>query len=234
MRDAESKGLEHMMCISIDWEAYPGMRDLVSGFDRVSLTAGVHPNARGGHDPGTDEIVRLARDSKVVGIGETGLDYFRSEGDLEWQRTRFRNHIHAARQVGKPLIVHSRDAKEDTLRVLREEDAGEIGGVIHCFTEDWDMAVRAMELNFYISFSGIVTFKNAQSIQEVARRIPEDRYLIETDSPYLAPVPCRGKTNYPFYVRYVAERVAELRGESVSKVAETSAENFYRLFGARS
>ncbi|MCI0653024.1 MAG: TatD family hydrolase [Methylococcaceae bacterium] len=232
--DAKSKGLQHMMCISIDLEAYPAMRELVGDFGDISVTAGVHPNARDGRNPSIEELVRLAKDPKVVGIGETGLDYFRSQGDLEWQRTRFRNHIRAAKKIGKPLVVHSRDAKEDTLKVLREEGAEEVGGVIHCFTEDWDMAVRAMELDFHISFSGIVTFKNAQSVREVAQKIPHDRYLIETDSPYLAPVPYRGKTNYPIYVRHVAEQIAELRGESFAQVAETSADNFYRLFGARS
>jgi TatD DNase family protein len=232
VRDAEAKGLEHMMCISIDLEAYPAMRDLVEGFGSISVTVGVHPNVREGRDPGMEEMIELARDAKVVGIGETGLDYFRSVGDLEWQRNRFRNHIRAARKIGKPLVVHSRDAKEDTLKILREEDAGEVGGVIHCFTEDWDMAARAMDLNFQISFSGIVTFKNAHSVREVAQKIPRDRFLIETDSPYLAPVPYRGKANYPIYVRHVAEQIAELRGESLAKVAENSAKNFYRLFAA--
>lgn len=229
--EAEKNGLEHMLCVSIDLEAYSGMRDLVNGFQNISVTVGVHPNVRDGHDPSTEEIVQLAQDSKIVGIGETGLDYFRSEGDLEWQRNRFKRHIQAAKEVGKPLIVHSRDAKEDTLKVLGEEDAGQVGGVIHCFTEDWDMAVRAMDLNFYISFSGIVTFKNAQSVKDVARKIPNDRYLIETDSPYLAPVPYRGKPNYPIYVRHVAEHIADLRGDSFSSIADTSTNNFYRLFG---
>ncbi len=232
--DASSNGLEHMMCICIDLEAYPAMRELAGKFGNISVTVGVHPNVREGRDPGAEEIIRFAQDSKVAAIGETGLDYFRSEGDLEWQRNRFRNHIRAARKIGKPLVVHSRDAKEDTLRVLREEDAGLVGGVIHCFTEDWDMAVRAMDLNFHISFSGIVTFKNAYSVKEVARKIPEDRYLIETDSPYLAPVPYRGKQNYPMYVRHVAAEIAELRGEPLTGVAETSAKNYYRLFGAGS
>lgn len=231
VEDAQSKGLDHMMCISIDFEAYPPMRDLVEKFRNISVTVGVHPNVREGCDPSSEEIARLAQDSKVAGIGETGLDYFRSDGDLEWQRKRFRNHIQAAKEIGKPLVVHSRAAKEDTLKVLKEENAGQVGGVIHCFTEDWDMAVRAMDMNFYISFSGIVTFKNAQSVREVAQKIPEDRYLIETDSPYLAPVPYRGKTNYPIYVHHVAQQIANLRGESFSRVAETSTDNYYRLFG---
>ena len=172
----------------------------------------------------------MARHPKVVAIGETGLDYFRSEGDLEWQRDRFRRHIAAARQSGKPLIVHSRDAREDTLAVLAEEGAGEVGGVMHCFTGDWDMARRAMDMNFYISFSGIVTFKSAQELQEIARKMPADRMLVETDSPYLAPVPHRGKPNQPAFVRHVAEFIAELRNESCETVAAVTTRNFRALF----
>jgi TatD DNase family protein len=229
--EAQKAGLEHMMCISIDLEAYPGMCELVAGFPSVSITVGVHPNVSDGQDPSEAEIVKLAANPHVVGVGETGLDYFRSEGNLDWQRDRFRNHIRAAKRVRKPLIVHTRDAKEDTLAILDEENAGEVGGVLHCFTEDWDMAVREMDLNFHISFSGIVTFKNAHTVKEVARKIPDDRYLIETDSPYLAPVPYRGKPNYPMYVRHVAEHVAELRGIGLAKVADISSRNFYALFG---
>ncbi len=231
IQETERSGLEHMMCISIDLEAYPGMCDLVAGFSNISITCGVHPNVTEGKDPSEAELAELAQDPRVVGIGETGLDYFRSEGDLEWQRERFRNHIRVAKRLKKPLVIHTRQAKEDTLSILAEENAGEVGGVLHCFTEDWDMAVRAMDMNFHISFSGIVTFKNAQSVKEVAQKIPEDRYLIETDSPYLAPVPFRGKPNYPTYVRYVAEHVAELRGQSMAKVSDASARNYYALFG---
>ena len=229
--EAQKSGLEHMMCISIDLEAYPGMCELVAGFPGISVTVGVHPNVTEGQDPSEEQIVELAGNSRVVGVGETGLDYFRSEGNLDWQRDRFRKHIRAAKRVGKPLIVHTRDAKEDTLAILDEENAGEVGGVLHCFTEDWDMAVRAMDMNFHISFSGIVTFKNAHSVKEVAKKIPDDRYLIETDSPYLAPVPYRGKPNYPMYVRHVAEHVAELRGVGFAKVADISSRNYYALFG---
>ncbi|MCK5308408.1 MAG: TatD family hydrolase, partial [Zetaproteobacteria bacterium] len=161
---------------------------------------------------------------------ETGLDYFRSEGDLDWQRDRFRRHIAAARQAGMPLIIHSRDAKEDTLKILDEEHAAEAGGVMHCFTGDWDMARRAMDLNFYISFSGIVTFKSAQELQEVALKMPADRMLVETDCPYLAPVPHRGKPNQPAFVRHVAEFIAELRGESCEHIAEITTRNFETLF----
>ena len=170
------------------------------------------------------------KDSKVIGIGETGLDYFRSEGDLGWQHQRFRHHIRAAKILDKPLIVHTREARDDTIRILQEEEAHEVGGVIHCFTEDWAMAEKALALNFYISFSGIVTFKNARQVQEVAQRIPEDRFLIETDSPYLAPVPFRGKPNYPLYVHYVAEFLAQLRNTNVEEIAEQSSRNFRTLF----
>ncbi|WP_306304451.1 TatD family hydrolase [Methylogaea oryzae] len=172
----------------------------------------------------------MTEDSRVVAVGETGLDYFRSEGELSWQQERFRRHIRVARSVGKPLIIHTREAREDTLRILEEEGAGEVGGVLHCFTEDWDTARRALDLNFNISFSGIVTFASAGQIQEAARKVPADRYLIETDSPYLAPTPHRGKPNYPAYVRRVAEFLAELRGVSTEDVARQSSENYRRLF----
>ena len=174
--------------------------------------------------------MEYAQHPKVIAIGETGLDYFRSEGDLSWQRDRFRRHIAAAKQAGKPLIIHSRDASEDTLRILAEESAADVGGVMHCFTGDWDMAQRAMDLNFHISFSGIVTFKSARELQEVAEKMPEDRMLVETDSPYLAPVPHRGKPNHPALVRYVAEYIAELRGEAYAQLAEATTRNFIRLF----
>jgi TatD DNase family protein len=230
MRDVKDSRVEHMMSICIDLESFPALCDLVSAYDSISVTVGVHPNVREGKEPDVAELVRLGQADEVVGIGETGLDYFRSEGDLTWQQERFRNHIKAAKQLNKPLIIHSRDAKDDTLRILREESAGEASGVIHCFTEDWDMAKKALDLNFYISFSGIITFKNAQLIKDAAKKIPDDRFLIETDSPYLTPVPFRGKPNYPTYVRYVAEQLAELRNTSVEEIEKISAENFYSLF----
>jgi TatD DNase family protein len=231
MREAEDSQIEHMLCISIDLESFPAMQQLVADYASISLTVGVHPNVTEGHDPTANELVQLAQDSRVIGIGETGLDYFRSEGDLTWQHTRFKNHIEAAKQLKKPLIIHTREAKEDTIRILDEENAAEAGGIIHCFTEDWAFAKQALDLNFYISFSGIVTFKNAQAIKEVAKKVPADRFLIETDSPYLAPVPFRGKPNYPTYVKHVAEHIAELRNTSINQIAEQSRENFYRLFG---
>jgi TatD DNase family protein len=230
MQAAEKQHIEHMLCISIDLEAYPSMCALVQPYKNISLSVGVHPNVDTGQDPTAAELIALADNQRVVAIGETGLDYFRSEGDLAWQHQRFVNHIEAAKVTKKPLIIHTREASADTLRILKEQGADEVGGVIHCFTEDWDFAQRAMDLNFYISFSGIVTFKNAKTIQEVAKKVPADRYLIETDSPYLAPVPFRGKSNYPIYVQHVAQYVADLRGVNVETVAQQSNDNFRRLF----
>ena len=230
MQEAEAKQIEHLLCIAIDLESYPAMLALVAGFQQISVTVGVHPNVQDCQDPSVDELIALGLPGHVIGIGETGLDYFRSEGDLSWQHQRFRNHIRAAKTLKKPLIIHTREAKFDTLRILKEEDACEVGGVIHCFTEDWEFARMALDLNFYISFSGIVTFNSAAEIKEVAKKVPAGRFLIETDSPYLAPVPFRGRPNYPTYVRYVAEQIAELRGTSANKIAELSTENFYALF----
>lgn len=228
--NATDNGVEHMLCVSVSLERFHPMLDLVRDKNNISVSVGVHPDGTDGHDPDADELVALANNEKIVAIGETGLDYFRVDGDTEWQRERFRNHIRAARSCGKPLIIHTRSAREDTLGIMREEGAADAGGVMHCFTEDWGMAQQAMDMNFYISFSGIVTFKNAQDLKEVARKMPADRMLVETDSPYLAPIPNRGKKNQPAWVRYVAEHVAELRQESLEQVANTTTENFYRLF----
>jgi TatD DNase family protein len=227
---ARAQGVTRFLCVSINLEHYPRMHALVERCTEISVSVGVHPNERGGYEPTAEELVALADHPGVVAIGETGLDYFRSEGDLEWQRERFRTHIRAAREAGKPLIVHSRDAAEDTLAILREEDADEAGGVMHCFTGNREMARRAMDLNFHISFSGIVTFKSAQELMEVARCMPLERMLVETDSPYLAPVPHRGKPNQPAYVRHVAEHIAELRGESFEQIAAATTQNFLMLF----
>jgi TatD DNase family protein len=230
MAAAKDCQIEHLLTISIDLEAYDEMVALVANYPSISLTAGVHPNVQDGKDPTVDELIDLGQPDKVIGIGETGLDYFRSEGDFNWQQERFRNHISAAKVLKKPLIIHTRDAKHDTLRILQEEHAAEVGGIIHCFTEDWEFAQAALDLNFYISFSGIVTFNNAKEIKNVAKKVPADRFLIETDSPYLAPVPHRGKPNYPTYVRHVAEHIAQLRGTSFEQIASQSTANFRRLF----
>ncbi|BCX82269.1 TatD DNase family protein [Methylomarinovum caldicuralii] len=231
MAKAREEGISHMLCVGINLPTFERCAALAARYpEEISLSAGEHPNDSKGQPLDVEQLLEYGRRQQVVAIGETGLDYFRSEGDLSWQQERFRQHIQVAKTLHKPLIVHSRAAKEDTLRIWREEGAMDVGGVLHCFAEDWDMARRALDLNLYISFSGIVTFKNAQAIQEAARKVPEDRFLIETDSPYLAPVPYRGKPNYPFYVRKVAEKIAELRGTTLERVGETSGENFYRLF----
>lgn len=230
LTEAHDFGVGHMLCVSIDMENFPKVLELARQHEFVSASVGVHPNVNEGHDPKADELVTLAKDPNIIAIGETGLDYFRSEGDLDWQRERFRQHITAAKQCKKPLIIHNRESTEDCLAILKEEGADEVGGVMHCFVENWEVAKKAMDLNFYISFSGIVTFKSAQALKEVARQMPADRYLVETDSPYLAPVPHRGKANYPAYVRYVAECIAEIRNESVEQVAKTTTDNFFALF----
>ena len=227
---ANAQQIEHMLCIAIDLESYPAMLDLVMPYDHISLSVVVHPNVTEGCEPTVDELMSLASHQKVIAIGETGLDYFHSSGDLEWQKQRFRNHISVAKTLNKPLIIHTREAGHDSLDILAEQGADQVGGIIHCFTEDWAYAEKALDLNFYISFSGIVTFKNAAAIQEVAKKVPADRFLIETDSPYLAPIPFRGKPNYPLYVRHVAEKLAELRDTSLEQIAQQSTENFYRLF----
>jgi TatD DNase family protein len=224
-------GVTHALTISTTLETFPAVRDVARSQANLWCTAGVHPDERGDDREATlEELVAMAADEKVVGIGETGLDYFRVEGDTEWQRDRFRTHIRAARRCGKPLVIHTRAAAEDTLRLMKEEGAGEVGGVMHCFTETWDVAQAAMEQGFFISFSGIVTFKNALDLKEVARRVPLDRMLVETDSPYLAPVPHRGKSNQPAFVKHVAEEVARLRGISFDEVAAATSRNFFALF----
>jgi TatD DNase family protein len=232
MRATRHAGVSHLLCVSIDLESYPAMLSLVAAYPEISVSVGVHPNDHDRREPDVDELVVLARHPKNVAIGETGLDYFRTEGDLGWQRDRFRTHIRAALQADKPLIIHTRDAREDTIDILREEQAAKVGGVMHCFTETWEMARAALDLNFFISFSGIVTFKNAEQLRDVAARVPDDRILIETDSPYLAPVPYRGKSNEPRYVGKVAETVARVRGTSTECVVQQSHDNFFRLFSA--
>ncbi len=194
----------HALCVSVDLPDFPKVRALAEKHTNLFASVGVHPDYQDTPEPSVAELVELANHPRIVAIGETGLDYFRLKGDLEWQRMRFRTHIRAAREAGKPLIIHTREAAADTLKIMREEGAAEAGGVMHCFTESWEVAEQAMEMGFYISFSGIVTFKNAIALKEVARRVPLARMLIETDSPYLAPVPFRGKTNEPALVKQVA------------------------------
>jgi TatD DNase family protein len=199
-------------------------------YPNLFASVGVHPDYENLEEPQSIQLATLACHPRVVAIGETGLDYFRLKGDLEWQRERFRQHIRAARLCNKPLIIHTREAAEDTLRIMEEEGADTVGGVMHCFTESWEVAQRAMALNFYISFSGIVTFKKATGLKDIATRVPLERMLIETDSPYLAPVPHRGKTNQPAFVKHVAEEIATLRGISLDQVAEATTNNFFKLF----
>ncbi|OGT83416.1 MAG: hypothetical protein A3G42_03095 [Gammaproteobacteria bacterium RIFCSPLOWO2_12_FULL_47_76] len=220
----------YMLCVSVDLDTFPQIISIARSYPHVFASVGVHPNTETTHEPAVEEIARLADLPEVIAIGETGLDYYRSRGDLEWQRDRFRNHIRAAKRANKPLIIHSREAGPDLINILREEGADTVGGVMHCFVDDWNTAQQAMDLNFYISFSGIVTFRNAQQVQDVARRVPLERLLIETDAPYLAPVPYRGKPNQPGYVHYVARFLAELRGEDFEQLSRQTTDNFFNLF----
>lgn len=220
----------HALCVSVTLNKFPEVLAVAEAHSNIYASVGVHPDYEDEDEFTVEDLVRLAQHPKVIAIGETGLDYFRLTGDLEWQRERFRTHIRAAIKAGKPLIVHTRAAAEDTIRIMREENAQLVGGVMHCFTESLEIALQAIALGFYISFSGIVTFKNAVALKEVAKSIPLDRILVETDSPYLAPVPFRGKINQPAYVKYVAEEVARLRGISVEEVATATTQNFFTLF----
>ncbi|HLA35141.1 MAG TPA: TatD family hydrolase [Rhodocyclaceae bacterium] len=238
----EAALFEAMAKNQVDWlllpgvtlERFPVMLALSLTFENVFLGVGVHPDTEteAPMEPDVETLVRLSRQPKVVAIGETGLDYYRLKGDLEWQRERFRVHIRAAREANKPLIVHTRSAAEDTLRLLKEEGADAVGGVFHCFTETQQVAEAALEMGFYISFSGIVTFKNAKALKEIAKWVPLDRLLVETDAPYLAPAPHRGQVNQPAWVRHVAEEVAHLRGMSLEALAAATTQNFFNLFKA--
>ncbi len=230
MTQCRQAGIEHMLCVSIDLDSYDEMRSRVESYPFVSVSVGVHPMADQSSALDAGKLDRLAADDRVVAIGETGLDYYYHKGDPQWQQQRFREHLRCAVKHNKPVIIHTRDAADDTLDILREENAQQCGGVIHCFTETQDFAEQAMQLGFMISFSGIVTFNNADALREVARSIPDERLLIETDSPYLAPKPHRGKQNTPILVKHVAEQLAELRNTSVEHIAEISRNNFYRLF----
>ena len=226
----EKNGVGHALCISVNLPDFPQVLALAERHENIYASVGVHPDYQDTPEPSVAQLVELAQHPKIIAVGETGLDYFRLKGDLEWQRERFRTHIRAAKVSGKPLVIHTREAAADTLKIMAEEDAGSVGGVMHCFTENWEVAQQAMAMNFYISFSGIVTFKNAVQIKEVAQKVPLDRILVETDSPYLAPVPHRGKINQPAFVKHVAEEIAHLRGVSMEEVTNATTRNFFRLF----
>ncbi|WP_035057266.1 TatD family hydrolase [Andreprevotia chitinilytica] len=222
--------VSHALVVAVNQPEYPSVLALAEAQPHLYASVGVHPDYEDVVEPTVEWLVAEAQHPKVIAIGETGLDYYRLTGDLDWQRERFRVHIRAAKQTGLPLIIHTRSASADTIRILREEGEGKVNGVMHCFTESWEVARAAMELGFYISFSGIVTFKKAEELKEVAKRVPLERMLIETDSPYLAPMPFRGKTNQPAWVKHVAEHIADLRGISVAEVADATTRNFFTLF----
>jgi TatD DNase family protein len=222
--------VSHALCVAVNFPEFPQVRALAEQYSNIYASVGVHPDYEPGGEVEVEELLGRTNHPKVIAIGETGLDYYRLKGDLPWQKRRFRNHIRAAKQAGKPLIIHMREAANDTLQIMQEEGAGEIGGVMHCFTGSWETAQAAMAMGFYISFSGIVTFKNAAGVREVAEKVPLERMLIETDSPYLAPVPFRGKTNEPAFVRHVAEEIARLRHLSVDEVGAATSKNFLELF----
>jgi TatD DNase family protein len=227
MREA---GVTKALNVCVRLEEFGTVLTLAHAHEDIFATVGVHPDTEGATEPGVAQLVQLADDPKVLAIGETGLDYYRLKEPLEWQRDRLRVHIRAARECGKPLVIHSRAAPEDTLRLLREERAADVGGVMHCFTETLDFALAALDLGFYISFSGIVTFRNARALQAVVPHVPPERLLIETDAPYLAPVPHRGRTNEPAWVTEVARKLAELTGRDAESVGRTTTDNFHRLF----
>ncbi|MBK6742791.1 MAG: TatD family hydrolase [Hydrogenophilales bacterium] len=231
LANMQANHVSHALCVSVNLENQGRILELAQRHANLFASVGVHPDHEDAREPEVADLVERAGQLKVVAIGETGLDYYRMAREaVDWQRERFRVHIRAARQAGKPLIIHTRNAAEDTLRVMAEEGADQAGGVMHCYTESWDVARAALDMGFYISFSGIVTFKSAKDLKEVARQVPLDRMLIETDSPYLAPVPHRGKRNEPAYVRHVAEEIAGLRGVPLDTVAEATSRNFFRLF----
>jgi TatD DNase family protein len=226
---AKEQGVGYFLNVCVNIAEFDKLLQTSLPYPEISISAGLHPNNTA-EETSFDELVKLGDHPKVVAIGETGLDYFRSSGDLAWQHARFRAHIAAAKKLKKPLIIHTRDAIADTLRIMREEGASDVGGVMHCFSEDWDAAEAALEMGFYISFSGVVTFKNAITTKSVAIKVPLNRMLLETDAPYLAPMPHRGKPNEPAYVRHTAEYIAELRNISFADLATKTTTNFFTLF----
>ncbi len=222
--------ISHALCVSVTLDKVEEILKLTKQYSNIYASVGVHPDYEDITEPDIDILFKYSQDKKVVAIGETGLDYFRLKGDLSWQRKRFRTHIHAAIKSKLPLIIHTRNAREDTIKIMKEEDAKSATGVMHCFTESYEMARKAIDLGFYISFSGIITFKNADDLRDTVKKIPIENILIETDSPYLSPVPKRGKLNEPSNVIYVAEKIAELKNMPIEKVAEITTKNFFNLF----
>jgi len=230
LKNMESNKISHALCVSVTLDKINEILDLTRQYSNIYASVGVHPDYEDIKEPDIDTLFKYSKDEKVIAIGETGLDYFRLKGDLSWQRDRFRTHIQAAIKSELPLIIHTRNAQDDTISIMKEEGASAAAGVMHCFTESYEMAKKAIDLGFYISFSGIITFKNAETLRETVKKIPIENILIETDSPYLAPVPNRGKLNEPSNVKYVAEKIAELKGISIEKVAEITTNNFFKLF----
>jgi TatD DNase family protein len=226
---AKTLSVEEFLCVCIDLDHFEDVFSLAKKYSQIYASVGVHPCELEGQDPSVAELLALADEDNIIAIGETGLDYFHVEKDTaDWQRDRFRRHIQASNQSGKPLIIHTRNAKHDTIQIMQEEQAEQ--GVMHCFSEDWDTAKAALDLGFYISFSGIITFKSADDLREVAKKVPLDRILVETDAPYLTPVPYRGKPNSPAYTYYTVEKLAEIRGESIEAIANATTNNFKTLF----
>lgn len=231
LANAKENHIDHMLCVSVNLEDFPQVELLAKQYEHIFASVGVHPCERKGYEPNAQELIDLGKQNHIVAIGETGLDYFRVEDeDMTWQHQRFINHIEAAKTVDKPLIIHTRNAANDTMKMLKEQGANQCRGVMHCFAEDWETAKKALDLGFYISFSGIVTFKSATNVQEVAKKTPIDHILVETDSPYLAPVPHRGKTNEPALVHHTAQFVADLRGIPLTELADVTTNNFFDLF----
>lgn len=230
VQQALDNQVTHMLCVSVDDKKHDILKHISESFPNVYFSVGLHPNDTPERVIVAEDLIKLADHPKLIAIGETGLDYYRTTGEVTWQKERFEQHIRAAQTVNKPLIIHTRQARKDTIDILSQHPMHEIGAVLHCFTEDWEMAKAALDLGLYISFSGIVTFKNATEIQAVAKKVPLDRMLIETDSPYLAPIPFRGKPNYPAYVRHVAEFIATLREEPLDTIATQTTQNFFDLF----
>lgn len=230
MKSMQEKQVTHALCVSVEMDKFHEINELTEHYSNLYASVGVHPDYENITEPSVDELVSIATKDKVVAIGETGLDYFRLKGDLEWQRDRFRTHIRAANETKLPLIIHTREARADTIQILKEELKPGTRGVLHCFTETYEMAMQAIEMDFFISFSGIVTFKNAKDLKETASKIPMERMLIETDSPYLTPVPFRGKTNDPSKVIHVAEEISRLKNIPLEDVAKITTTNFFNLF----